>query len=304
MVEYVAVTAEQIMDVNGVELCVQTFGDRSAPAILLIAGATCSMDWWDEGFCRRLADGNRLVIRYDLRDTGRSTTGPAGEPAYTLEDLTHDAVALIESLRLESCHLVGISMGGMIGQRLALWRPDLLASLTLISTTPGQPGAPDLPPPDDRLLVYAAEQNLTPDWQDRQSVNDFVARSQAVMAGPGSFDEAWTRRISGQCFDRSRSLAASQNHPLLLGVESPRSRLGEIEAPTLVLHGTEDPLFPYGHAEALAAEIPGSTLIPLEGVGHQPPPPQVWDVVVPAILRHTCGDRDGQTGRDRRPAQP
>jgi pimeloyl-ACP methyl ester carboxylesterase len=290
MVEYVAVTAEQMVDINGVELCVQTFGDRSDPAILLIAGATCSMDWWDEGFCRQLADNNRWVIRYDLRDTGRSTTSPAGSPDYTLEDLTGDAIALVESLQLESCHLVGISMGGMIGQRFALQRPDLLASLTLIATTPGQPGEPDLPPVADRLQAYFAKQYPAPDWQDRDSVNDYLVRSQAVMAGPASFDEAWTRRISGQCFDRSISLAASQNHPLLLAAESPRSRLGEITLPTQIMHGTEDPLFPYGHAEALNAEIAGSTLIPLDGMGHQPPPPQVWHVVIPAILRHSHGD--------------
>jgi pimeloyl-ACP methyl ester carboxylesterase len=290
MVEYVAVAAEQMMDVNGVELCVQTFGDRADPAILLIAGATCSMDWWDEEFCQQLAEANRLVIRYDLRDTGRSATSSAGSPDYTLDDLTGDAIALVESLQLESCHLVGISMGGMIGQRFALRRPDLLASLTLIATTPGQPGESDLPPPADRLQAYFAEQKPIPDWQDREWVNDYLVRSQAVMAGPASFDEAWTRRISGQCFDRSSSMAASQNHPLLLAAESPRSRLSEITLPTLIMHGTEDPLFPYGHAEALNAEMAGSILIPLDGMGHQPPPPQVWDVVIPAILRHTRGD--------------
>ncbi len=289
MVEYVAVATEQIVNVNGVELCVQTFGDRSDPAILLIAGATCSMDWWDEGFCQELADGRRLVIRYDLRDTGRSTTSTPGNPDYTLEDLTDDAIALVESLGLATCHLVGTSMGGMIGQRFALRRPELVASLTLLSTTPGQPGEPDLPPPDGRLFTYA-ERASVPDWQDRQQVIDFITRSQAAMAGPDSFDGSWARQISGRCFDRSSSLAASQNHPMLLTAGSPRARLGEITLPTLIMHGTEDPLFPYGHAEALHAEITGSTLIALEGMGHQPPPPQTWDVVVPAILRHTGND--------------
>src|SRR3954466_15490631 len=108
------------LNVNGVELCVQTFGDRNEPATLLIMGTGASMDWWDEEFCERLAAGGRFVIRYDNRDTGRSTTYPPGAPPYTGSDLVTDAVAVLDALELQRAHVVGLSSGGALAQVLAL----------------------------------------------------------------------------------------------------------------------------------------------------------------------------------------
>ena len=106
--------------VNGVELCAQTFGDPAGPAILLIAGAASSMDWWDDELCERLAAGPRFVIRYDLRDTGQSVTYPPGAPEYDGSDLTADAVGVLDALGIERAHIVGMSSGGGMGQELAL----------------------------------------------------------------------------------------------------------------------------------------------------------------------------------------
>jgi len=121
---------------NGVELCVETFGDAADPAILLIAGAQGSMLSWEDEFCERLASGARHVIRYDQRDTGRSVTYEPGKPGYTGRDLVDDAVAILDVLEVERAHVVGISAGGGVGQELGLLYPDRVASLTLISTSP------------------------------------------------------------------------------------------------------------------------------------------------------------------------
>lgn len=125
---------------NGVDLCAQTFGDTSDPPILLVAGTACSMDWWEDEFCERLAAGHRFVVRYDHRDTGRSVNYEPGAPPYTLRDLTADSVGVLDSFGLGRAHLAGMSMGGWISQLVALDYPDRVASLTLISTRPTQIG--------------------------------------------------------------------------------------------------------------------------------------------------------------------
>jgi pimeloyl-ACP methyl ester carboxylesterase len=271
---------------NGVEFCVQTFGDPESPAILLIGGAATSMDWWEEEFCERLASGPRFVIRYDLRDTGQSVSYEPGAPQYGGPDLVTDAVGLLDALRLARAHVVGMSMGGGIAQRLALHHADRVASLTLIATSPG--GA-DLPPMSDELRAWFEEPPPEPDWSDRQAVVDYIVEDLRQHAGTLPFDEEEMRAFAGRIVDRTVNIASSmKNHYLLEGDEPVGPRLGELTAPTLVLHGTEDPLFPYGHAEALAAEIPGARLLPLEGMGHELPPRPIWDQVVAAILDHTA----------------
>jgi pimeloyl-ACP methyl ester carboxylesterase len=271
---------------NGVELCVQTFGDLASPAILLIGGAASSMDWWEDEFCERLASGPRFVIRYDLRDTGQSVSYEPGAPQYSGADLVADAVGVLDALRVARAHVVGISMGGGITQHLALDHADRVASLTLISTSPG---GPDLPPMSDELRARFEESPPEPDWSDRQAVVDYIVEGLRPYAGTLRFDEEEMRALAGTIVDRTVNIASSMtNHWILDGGEPVRPRLGEIRAPTLVLHGTEDPLFPYGHAEALAAEIPRARLLPLEGMGHEMPPRPVWDQVVAAILDHTA----------------
>jgi pimeloyl-ACP methyl ester carboxylesterase len=271
---------------NGVDLCVETFGDPEAPAILLISGAAASMDWWDDEFCRRLAAGDRFVIRYDHRDTGRSVSYPPGAPGYTGADLVGDAAGLIDALAGGRAHVVGLSMGGGIAQALAVHRPDRVATLTLMSTSPGP--ADDLPPMADRAEAAFADPAPEPDWTDRDAVVEHLVEGERPFAGPDSFDEAYVRAVARRVVDRTVDPESSaKNHWLIEGGEDVRPRLGEVRAPTLVVHGTEDPFFPPGHAVALAREIPYTELLLLDGVGHQPPPRSTWDDVVPAVLRHT-----------------
>ncbi|MEV2274436.1 alpha/beta fold hydrolase [Nocardiopsis sp. NPDC049922] len=279
---------ERLLKINGVELCVETFGDPAAPALLLIGGAEASMDWWDDPFCERLAAGGRHVIRYDTRDTGRSTTFPPGEPPYGSDALLADAVGLLDGLGIAAAHIVGMSMGGGIAQHLAVHHPDRVDSLTLIATSPGGPGGPDhagLPPMSEELAERFAEGgDEAPDWSDREAVIAYYTDGERTFAGTIPVDEERVRRVVGRAWDRSPALASAQNHWQLDGGTSVRTRLGEITAPTLVLHGTADPLLPYGHGEALAREIPGARLVPLKGMGHQMPPPELWDTAIPEIL--------------------
>lgn len=281
-------TRERIVQANGVDLCVQTFGARADPAILLIAGAAGSMLSWEDEFCERLAAGSRYVIRYDFRDTGRSVTYEPGAPQYTFRDLVADTVGVLDASNVDAAHLVGLSMGGAVAQIAALDHPDRVASLTLISTSPAGPGAPDLPPMSDELRAHF-EASEAPEWSDRAAVIDYYvesARPHAARTQP--FDEAVWRELGGRDFERSINLASTANHFAIEGGPEWRERLGEIRAATLVIHGTDDPLFPLEHGSALATEIPGARLLALEQTGHELPR-RVWDVAVPAILEHTKG---------------
>jgi pimeloyl-ACP methyl ester carboxylesterase len=285
---------DHIVQVNGVDLCVETFGDPATPAILLIHGAGSSMLSWDEELCERLAAGRRFVIRYDLRDAGRSVTYAPGAPQYALPDLVADAVALLDSFGLATAHLVGMSTGAAIAQLVALDHPDRVASLTLASSTPGIPGEEtrDLPGVSDELKASFAHEPPTPDWADRAAVIDYIVEAHRPYAARScAFDDGSMRELAGRVFDRSTNIAASLTNPFIVDAGDPwRPRLGQVTAPTLVVHGTEDPMFPYGHAVALATEIPGAGLLALEQTGHEYFPRATWDLVVPAILRHTSGE--------------
>lgn len=278
--------SESIVRANGVDLCVGAFGDAGDPAILLIMGSSASMDWWEDDFCERLAAGSRFVVRYDHRDTGRSVSHEAGAPAYTGRDLIEDAVGVLDALRLTSAHLVGMSMGGAIAQVVALDYPDRVASLTLISTSPSG-GDPDLPEMSAETgAEFAAV--ASPDWSDRAAVIDYQLQLARVCASRSSpFDEEELRRLAGRVLDRTSNVEASMtNHDFLKGADPWRERLRDLDVPTLVIHGTEDPVLPYGHALALARENRGAELLPLERTGHELPR-RVWELVVPAILEHT-----------------
>ncbi len=276
---------------NGVDLCAETFGEPGDPAVLLVAGAASSMDWWETGFCERLAEGGRFVIRYDLRDTGRSVASPPGAPSYRSDDLVGDALGLLDALGIARAHLVGVSMGGGMVQQAAVLHPDRVASVTLVATSPAGPGNAEngLPPMADRLLASLADPQPEPDWSDRDAVIDHLVEGVRRFSGTLPFDESGVRAVAARMVDRTTDIEASQtNHWILEGGTDVGSRLGEITVPVLVLHGTEDPLFPLGHGEAFTREIPGARLVVLDGVGHEAPPRSTWDLVVPAILEHTA----------------
>jgi len=275
--------------VDGAELCVDAFGDPTDHTVLLVSGAAESMDMWDAEFCALLAAEGRCVVRYDHRDTGRSTTSPVGRPAYSAEDLTTDPVRVLDALGVDRAHLVGLSMGGAIAQEVAARHPQRLHTLTLIATSAaGDRSDPtSLPGMEPRVAATFEDPAPQPDWDDRNAAVDYLVEIERPYAGTLGYDEERARRKAERVVDRTRDLAASVTNHWVLAGESTPFRLADISVPTLVMHGTADPMFPLPHGEALAAEIPGASLVVLKGMGHEMPPPVLWDQVIATLVRHT-----------------
>jgi pimeloyl-ACP methyl ester carboxylesterase len=279
--------AERMIEANGVQLCAEPFGEPGSPPILLVMGIGASMLWWDEGFCRMLADGGRFVIRYDHRDTGRSVTYEPGRPGYTGNDLVADAAGVLDAFELPAAHIVGVSAGGAFAQLLALDHPDRVLSLVLISTSSALPGERKLPPPTEAFGRFVSTVQV--DWSDSDSVIDYLVDYQRVLAGGRRpIDELAVRDLVRRDAERARDFAAMRNHDSIPDDDRRREPLSSIRAPTLVIHGTDDPMFPVEHGEALAVEIPSARLLLLEGAGHGLDPAD-HELVVRAILEHTAG---------------
>ena len=277
---------ERMIEVSGVELCTEAFGDPADPPILLVMGIGASMLWWEEGFCRMLADGGGFVIRYDHRDTGRSVTYEPGHPEYTGADLVADAVGVLDAYEIQSAHVVGVSAGGAFAQLLALGFPDRVLSLVLISTSPAKPAGRPLPPTTERCREFLASAEV--DWSDQTSVIDYLTGYARMLAGSERpVDGASLRELVRRDVERARNIASSENHGLAAEGEVPSAPLSSISVPTLVIHGTADPIFPLEHGQALADEIPGATLLPLDGAGHGVERAD-WETIARAVLGHTA----------------
>ncbi|QHC64786.1 alpha/beta fold hydrolase [Rathayibacter festucae] len=273
------------VEVRGGRLAAQSRGAVAAPAILLLGGATWSRDWWADDFCDRLVRLGLRVLRYDPRDTGASTASPPGDPGYTADDLADDAIAVLDASDVRSASVAGLSMGGGLAQRVAVQHPDRVDALVLLSTSPAGDVGRELPPPTAEILATFEEEADDPDWKDRRSVIDRVVSSERPYAGPDAFDEEALRDLAGRVWDRTPAMASAANHFLVAESATPVELSVLREVPTLVIHGSADPLFPPAHGEVLAEAL-GARLIVLDGVGHQAPPPATWDEVVPAIAGH------------------
>ncbi|MFJ6382466.1 alpha/beta fold hydrolase [Kitasatospora sp. NPDC092039] len=254
------------VDAGGIALGVESFGDLGAPLVLLAGGPT--MLSWPDALCERLAAGGRRAVRYDLRDSGESTTVDPGAPGYTLRDLAADAAALAEALGGGPAHLAGIGVGGMVAQVAVLDRPDVFSALTLVGTRAVAPGPPDDDLPDhDRATMKRLFARRMPDWSDRGAVAEFAAAGAEIRGD----DPAAARATAARVWDRTPGTAAPVQTANQLGAVfsrldcAPRwrERLPAIAVPTLVVHGRRDPFFPVGNGEALAREIPGARLLVL-----------------------------------------
>jgi pimeloyl-ACP methyl ester carboxylesterase len=268
------------------EIVSQTFGDPGNPAMLLIMGSMASMLWWPEALCKKLAGEGRFVIRYDNRDTGLSTKYAPGEPPYTFDDMADDAVRVLDSHGIGKAHVMGMSMGGMIAQRLTLKHPSRVISLTVISSSPVGIDTSHLPGTTEAYMEHSAD-GAKVDWSDRDQVIGFVVKdAHAIASTAHPFDEKAMRAFIEQDYDRSGGFLSATNHFMLKGGEDVKGRLHEIEAPLLVIHGTSDPIFPVEHGAALADAVAGARLVRIEGGGHELHP-QDWDTIAAAVIAHT-----------------
>ena len=285
---------EQVIKVNDIEIAYDTFGQPSDPAMLLIMGLGEQMIAWDEEFCARLAANGYWVIRFDNRDVGASTRfdeagvpnllalmrGEAVDVPYTLEDMAKDAIGLLEALAIEVAHVVGISMGGMIAQTIAINHPTRVRTLTSIMSTTGDPNLPS-PKPEAAQLLY------TPSPTERRAYIDHSVVVGHILSGPGyPSSEERRRELAGRVYDRGvnpsglgRQLAA------IFASGSRKAALKSIHIPTLVIHGDADPLIPVEAGIDTAESIPGAKLMIIEGLGHGLPP-EVWPQVMEAIASH------------------
>lgn len=274
---------EKLVKANGVELCVETFGNAANPAILLIHGACASMLWWEEELCQRIAATDRYVIRFDNRDTGRSVSYPPGQPGYSLTDMANDAIGILDVLGIERAHIVGRSMAGSIALVLGVDHAERVSSLTFVSTTTGEEG---LPPMSDEFMEVTSS---TPDLTNSAAVVEFiVGQMQAYSGGSPYFDARAMRALAVQHVARTRNIASALTNHFAIAFDGPVSGgFGDIRVPSLVVHGEIDPVFPLAHGEALCRAIPGAELLILKQSGHDVPQP-LWDVFASALVRHTA----------------
>ncbi|MFF8394966.1 alpha/beta fold hydrolase [Streptomyces sp. NPDC016172] len=294
--------SEQIVRADDVELWAESFGDPDHPPVLLVMGAQAQGIQWNDGIVRRLVDGGRRVIRYDHRDTGRSSTVDFTAHPYTVADMASDALAVLDAFGAAQAHLVGASLGGLITQRLAVTHAPRVLTLTSLSSQPlgtdtaaavqralegGSPLPGQLPLPTPELL--AALTTALP--EPAAGLEEYLAARlplwRVLHGRVLPFDEREYRAMERRVYERARDLMAGLHHTLAGAVGSgSAAELASVTAPTLVLHGTEDPMFPPAHAEATAAAIPGARLVMIEGMGHTLPR-ALDDRLAAEILHHT-----------------
>ena len=279
---------------NVIHLEHDTFGDPNDPPLLLVMGLGFQLIHWDPEFCQQLADQGFYVIRFDNRDVGLSTKirgGPKPNPlaafagitksaSYTLWDMADDTAALLDRLGLPAAHVVGISMGGMIGQSLAIKHPDRVLSLASLLSTTGnrRVGLP-------RVRALALLLKRAP--EEREAYLDFAVEVGKVIGSRKYMDEARVRAIAAAAYDRCYYPVGMLRQ--LVGIQASGDRteqLKRLDVPTVVIHGSDDPLVPTRAGHATAKAIPGARMVEIADLAHDLPP-AVWDQVVEAIVENT-----------------
>jgi pimeloyl-ACP methyl ester carboxylesterase len=252
---------------DNITICTESFGDRHNPALVLIMGACCSMLWWEDGFCDMLAAKGFFVIRYDNRDTGRSTTYPQGEPGYTFEDLADDAIHILDAHNIPKAVFMGMSLGGMFAQIIAVRHPERTAGIVLLSSMYFAEGAELLPGSADEVNDFFA----TPFDSDDpcEIIEHSVAQWKTVSRSNRPHDELHIRKMCAEDVARASNYKSTTNHALAQLTGNELLMISDINIPALVIHGTEDVVIPYIHGEMLAKTIPNATLITLNGAGHE-----------------------------------
>jgi pimeloyl-ACP methyl ester carboxylesterase len=203
--------------------------------------------------------------------------------------LVADAAGVLDAYGLPAAHIVGVSAGGAFAQLLGLHFADRVFSLVLVSTSPATPGDRGLPPPTEEFGRFVTTAEV--EWEDTESVIEYlVGYSRVLNGGQRPFDESASRALVCRDVERARNVAALQNHDMIAGDDRSPESLSSLRVPTLVIHGTADPMFPFEHGKSLANEIPNASLLPIEGAGHGVDRAD-WDTIVPAILEHTRSAR-------------
>lgn len=289
---------QRTVQADGVALYTEDFGDPGDPPVLLISGgATQSIGWSDE-LIGALVAGGRHVIRYDNRDVGLSTCVDFEAAPYTLADMAADAVAVLDAYGIERAHLVGPSMGGMIAQQVAIDHPERVLTITSMCSSPagasssraifGLPPLDDLPPPTPEFLQAIGASLLNPPTTLEERIDSDVNAARTLTGTYAPFDEDHLRSLFRRSYERAVDPDAAANHArMATTTPDRRPALASVTAPTLVIHGTEDPVFPYEHGVAQAETMPNAVLHTIEGLGHEFPL-VLHQEVADLVLRHTA----------------
>ena len=291
----------QIARANGIDICYEIFGDAAAEPMLLIMGLGAQMILWDDEFCRELAARGFRVIRFDNRDIGKSGRLSGGKrltlvellklrflkipvaAPYKLSDMAADTTGLMDALGIKSAHLVGASMGGMIAQEIAISFPQRVRSLTSIMSTTGNPKVP--PPAREAAAMLMAP----PPTTREEYLIRFAKTWKVLRVGSFPLDEAKDLERAERCFARGLNPnGVGRQLRAILASGSRKERLHAVKAPTLVIHGTVDPLVRPEGGKDTAASIPGAKLLMIEGMGHAIPIP-MWPEIIGAIDKHAHG---------------
>ena len=279
---------------SGIDICYETFGDSDDPAILLVMGLGGPMGWWSEDFCERLAGRGYFVVRYDNRDTGRSTKlrqhqvgkldlvrafAGRGKPPNGISDLAEDAFGVLDHLGIERVHLVGVSMGGMIVQTMAIARPERAMSMTSIMSTTGNRRVGWQHPRIIPTLLSSA-------GSTRDSYVERSLRTSAILGSPAfPGDEELARARAYETYDRGWTASGVTRHMLAVLAQPDRTKdLAKLDLPVTVIHGLNDPLVHRSGGKAVANAVPGAEHIEIAGLGHDLPV-QLYDTYVDAIVR-------------------
>jgi pimeloyl-ACP methyl ester carboxylesterase len=290
---------------EGLRLWTERFGDPADPVVLLIMGTSAQGIGWPDELVEVLADGGRQVIRFDHRDTGQSDCVDFAAAPYTVGDMARDALAVLDGHQVTAAHIAGASLGGGIGQLLAVHHPGRVRTLTAIMTSPmgyeagpawaralaGQPPEPgDLPAPSSEFLRHVAAMASSPPATPAERVTASVETWRILNGTTLPFDAGAARRHVEASIARARDFQAASHHDLA-GRQMTSERqapLSRVTAPTLVIHGTDDPLLPLPHGQALAALIPGARFEAVPGMGHGLFSPGIPAQVARLILDHTA----------------
>ncbi|WP_315761640.1 alpha/beta hydrolase [Sphingomonas sp. Y38-1Y] len=283
---------------NGLEFEYAISGPADGPAMLLIIGLGTQMTRWPQGLIDGLVGHGFRVIRFDNRDVGLSSRlDDAGAPdlpavmaamlhggtapvAYTLADMAEDAIALLRALGVEQAHVVGGSMGGMIAQILAAKHPDAVLSLTSIMSSSGNPA---LPRASEAALALLSSER--PDPADEAAIVERAVIGGETLGSPGYPIDRAVRRVAAiKDYRRGYHPAGiARQTAAIVASGDRRALLRAIKAPTVVIHGTVDPLVPIEAGRDTAANIPGARMIEVAGMGHDLPDalvPEVVDAIV------------------------
>lgn len=292
--------SSSIVQSDDIKLYTESFGKKSNPAVLLIMGAGTESYFWPDAFCEKLAKEGLFVIRYDHRDTGRSSSVDYDKEPYTLRHLTEDALAVLDASKIAEAHIIGFSMGGMISQFVGAYYPDRAKSLVLMATTTDilpllhalegvNPLPGELSQPNSKYIAWATRKIDEKPLNDQEKIEESMQTWRILSGTETDFDENLYQSLVLQSMKNKNN---KHENSLLNHVKAVKASLTEhqaatrlIKTPSLIIHGTSDPTLGLDHAQSLKTFIPNAKLAFIQKMGHSLQP-QFYDQIITLIKEH------------------